>query len=357
MRSEEIFRIAVLPGDGIGPEVIAEGIKILRTVEHDLKNIRFELKEFSVGAETYLRCGDPLPPETLENCREQDVILLGAMGLPNVRWPDGLEMTPQIDLREQLDLYCGLRPCYLYQADLSPLKSLIAGQIDFLIIRESTEGLFAGRLKRIQPGASEAHDQMTISQQGSERIFRAAFREAMSRKKRLSLVDKANILPSMAFFRGIFEKVSQEFPEVKTEKLYVDAASLYLVERPESFDVIVTENMFGDILSDLAAALVGGLGMAPSADVGNECAVFQPAHGSAPDIAGENLANPVATILSVALMLDWLGHTETKRGAALIRQAITQVLDKPGNRTRDLGGHLSTVDMGNRIKNELLRLL
>lgn len=349
MSQEKVFRIAVLPGDGIGPEVIAEAVRTLRTVERELEGISFELREYSVGAGTYLKCGNPLPPETVEACRQQDAILLGAMGLPNVRWPNGLEMAPQVDLREQFDLYCGLRPFYLYQADLSPLKGMEGGRIDFLIVRESTEGLFSGRLKPMNLAASEARDHMVISRSGSERLFRSAFRQAMGRRKRLTLVDKANILPSMAYFRGIFQEISQEFPEVETEALYVDAASLHLIERPAEFDVLVTENMFGDILSDLAAGLVGGMGMAPSADLGDDLAVFQPAHGSAPDIAGRELANPLATLLSTAMMLDWLGHPETQRAAAAVRKAVTAVLAPARNRTADLGGSLTTVEMGSLV--------
>ncbi len=345
----KVFRIAVLPGDGIGPEVITEGLKILRTVESKLSDLRFDLPEFAVGAGEYLRGGDPLPPETFEACKACDAILLGAMGLPGVRWPSGTEMAPQIDLREKLDLYCGARPVYLYHAAHSPLKGVKAGEIDLLLIRESTEGLFSSRLQKHPPDADEITDTMLITRRGAERVCRAAFREAMRRRRRVTLVDKANVLPSMAFFRRIFDEVSAEFPEVQTERVYVDAASLYLVQRPQSFDVMVTENMFGDILSDLASGLVGGMGMAPSADVGDKYAVFQPAHGSAPDIAGKGIANPVATILSVALMLEWFDHPEAIRGAAMIRNAVQRICADDANRTRDLGGSVTCGEMGDRI--------
>ncbi|MEO7705002.1 MAG: isocitrate/isopropylmalate family dehydrogenase, partial [Thermoflexales bacterium] len=161
--------------------------------------------------------------------------------------------------------------------------------------------------------------------------------------------DKANVLPSMVFFRAVFDAVARQYPEVETERVYVDAMALYLVQRPHTFDVIVTENMFGDILSDLAAGLIGGMGMAPSADIGDRCAVFQPSHGTAPDIAGKGIANPIATILSLALMLDWLGHPETKRAAQRINSAVEAVLAHPDNRTRDLGGALSTTQMGDLV--------
>ena len=169
----------------------------------------------------------------------------------------------------------------------------------------------------------------------------------------VSLIDKANVLPSMAYFRGIFDEIAAEFPDVRTERIYVDAAALYLVQQPQRFDVMVTENMFGDILSDLTGGLVGGMGMAPSADIGDKYAVFQPSHGSAPDIAGQGIANPTATILSVAMMLEWFATEETKRGAALINRAVAQVFSTPENRTRDLGGTLSTAAMGDLIVQQI----
>jgi 3-isopropylmalate dehydrogenase len=333
------YRIAVLPGDGIGPEVMAEGVKVLRAVEKRLGGVSFQLEEFSVGAGEYLRSGDPLPPATFERCKQSDAILLGAMGLPGVRWPGGTEMAPQLDLRERLELFAGVRPIRLYHAAHTPLKKYGAGEIDLVIFRESTEGMFWSRLSKYSSDTAEVCDTMRISRKGSERLFRAAFREASRRRGLVTLVDKANVLPSMAFFRGIFDEIAQEFPGVRTERIYVDAASLYLLQRPHTFDVMVTENIFGDILSDLAAGLVGGMGMAPSADIGERYAVFQPSHGSAPDITGRGIANPVATILSVGLMLDWLGVTE---GAKLIRGAVEAVCADPANWTGDLGGTLTT---------------
>jgi len=347
------FRIAVLPGDGIGPEVMEAGVEVLRAVESQFDHTRFELVEFRVGAEEYLRGGDPLPAAVFEQLKAFDAILLGAMGLPGVRWPDGVEMTPQLDLRERLDLYCGLRPVYLYHAADSPLSGKSAGAIDFLLVRESTEGLFYSRKDRLDAGAQYAEDKMRITRRGAERVIRAAFREALRRRRHVTLVDKANVLPSMAFFRGIFDEVASEFPEVRTERIYVDAAALYFVQRPETFDVLVTENMFGDILSDLAAGLVGGMGMAPSADIGEHHAVFQPAHGSAPDIAGKGIANPLATILSVAMMLAWLGTPATRAGAARINAAVRSVLADPAARTRDLRGNLTTRQMTRLIVSAL----
>jgi 3-isopropylmalate dehydrogenase len=187
---------------------------------------------------------------------------------------------------------------------------------------------------------------MLITRRGSERVIHSAFRLARQRRKHLTLVDKANVLPSMAFFRHIFDEVAREYPDVATARVYVDAAALYFVQQPQRFDVMVTENMFGDILSDLAAALVGGMGMAPSADIGDEYAVFQPSHGSAPDIAGKGIANPVATILSAAMMLDWFGDAEA---GGRIRKAVQKVFADPRARTRDMGGSMTTSQMGSAI--------
>ena len=349
MDSLQSFNIAVLPGDGIGPEVTAEAMKVLDAASVDWEATTLRFHEHAAGAAEYLRKGNPLPETTFEACRTSDAVLLGAMGLPSVRWPDGKEMVPQIDLRERLQLYCGLRPIYLFHADDSPLKRFGSGDIDFVIVRESTEGLFSARLSESEPATGVAHDVMRITRAGSERIIRAAFQQATVRRKHVTLVDKANVLPSMVFFRSVFDDVAGEFPDVRTDQVYVDAAALYLVRDPDSFDVIVTENMFGDILSDLAAGLVGGMGMAPSADIGDDCAVFQPSHGTAPDIAGRDIANPIAMILSAAMMLECLGHPETADGAGRIRQAVQSVLADPSQRTPDVGGRMKTHELGTAV--------
>ncbi|MCL4135922.1 UNVERIFIED_CONTAM: hypothetical protein GTU68_031486 [Idotea baltica] len=331
------FKIAVLPGDGIGPEVTQEAVRVLQKCEQLADGLSFEFTEHSVGAGEYLSSGTPLPESAFEACESADAVLLGAMGLPNVRWPDGKEMTPQIDLRERLDLYFGLRPIYLYHADDSPLKK-----------RENTEGLFSARLSQTE-SADEVRDIMRITRKASERIIRGAFDLAMTRRKKVTLVDKANVLPSMVFLRSIFDEIASSYPEVETDRVYVDAASLFLVQKPESFDVLVTENMFGDILSDLGAGLVGGLGMAPSGDIGENCAVFQPSHGTAPTIAGRGVANPIATILSAAEMLRWLATDDSAAACQRIYKSVQNVLLQPANRTPDMGGKLSTSDMGTLI--------
>lgn len=334
-------QIALLPGDGIGPEVLEAGVAVIRA----LPELDFEMLEMPCGAGEYLKNGDPLPKQTIEVCRQADAILLGAMGIPSVRWADGREMAPQIDLREIFGLYAGVRPVRLYNPAHSPLK---AASIDYVLVRESTEGLFSTRL-RPRVSADEVRDEMLVTRAGSERLFRFSFELARGRRKKLTLVDKANVLPSMAFFREVFDGIAKEYPDVETERVYVDAMALYLVQRPHTFDVMVAENMFGDILSDLAAATVGGMGMAPSADIGEAQAVFQPAHGSAPDIAGQSKANPVATILSVAMMLDWFGELECVAGATRIKRAVETVMSDPANATVDLGGRLSTREMTAKI--------
>jgi 3-isopropylmalate dehydrogenase len=336
------LKIVSLPGDGIGPEVVAAALAVFDSAAKRF-GMDYEIREMPCGAGEYLRNGDPLPPSTVDACRQADAVLLGAMGLPEVRWPDGTEMVPQIDLREILDLYAGLRPIYLFHESHCPLKGYQAGEIDFVIFRENCEGLFASRKNSYPPGADAVEDTLRITRSGAERIIRAAFRHAAKRRNFVTLVDKANVLPSMAYFRRVFDAVHQrEFPIARVDRVYVDAASLFLLQRPRHFDVLVTENMFGDILSDLAAGLVGGMGMAPSADIGDHHAVFQPSHGTAPSIAGQGVANPIATILSAAMMCDYLGAFEAARA---IDAAVRQVMSVADHRTPDLGGTMSTASL------------
>jgi len=347
MSTIHTHHIALCPGDGIGPDVIHEAVRVLNALPPHVPDLHLTYESISIGANEFLKSGDPLPELSLQHLKDFDAVLLGAMGLPGVRWPDGKEMTPQVDIRERLDLYNGVRPIYLFHPDDCPLRN--PGVIDFVIIRESTEGLFSTRLQPRDPAADRATDTMLVTRRGSERVIRAAFKLARTRRKHCTLIDKANVLPSMAFFRQIFDEIASEFPDVQTDRVYVDAAALFLVQRPHTFDVMVTENMFGDILSDLASALIGGMGMAPSADIGDQYAVFQPSHGSAPDIAGLGIANPVATILSAAMMLEWFDTSASRRGAGLINAAVRKVFSTREARTRDLGGTLSTSQMGDAI--------
>jgi 3-isopropylmalate dehydrogenase len=338
------FRIAILPGDGIGTEVIDATVKVLDVVSQ-IAGFTYSGETYAVGATEYLKNGVALPEAVLKKCAECDAILLGAMGLPDVRLPSGVELTPQIEIREKLDLYNGLRPIKLYHEKDTPLKGFGKGEIDIMLVRENTEGLFYERNKPVDLLASSATDLMHISRKGAERICRAAFEQARKRRKLVTLVDKANVLPSMAYLRNIFDQIAKEYPDVNTERQYIDAMALFLVQRPGDFDVVVTENMFGDILSDLLAGIVGGMGMAPSADIGDKYAVFQPSHGTAPSIAGQNIANPIATILSAAMMLEWLNTAESRQGADLIYGAVEIVFKDPENRTCDMGGSLTTTLM------------
>ncbi len=351
------FNIAVLPGDGIGTEVTAQAVRILNEIKSRLDGVWLNLTEYSVGVAEYLSSGNALPDSAFDACRTSDAILLGAMGLPSVRYPDGREIVPQIDIRERLDLYGGVRPVRLYHDNDTPLKNYSAGDIDFVLVRESTEGLFSRRNALPAADADEVCDTMTITRRKAERVCRLAFNIARTRRRHVTLVDKANVLSSMVFFRRIFDEVAAEFPDCNTDRVYVDAAALLLIRDPRRFDVLVTENMFGDILSDLAAGLVGGLGMAPSADIGDHTAVFQPVHGSAPDIAGKGLANPVAMLLSTAMMLEWLPHDETKRAGKAVRDAVVQVLNDPALRTADMGGTLTTTQMTDAVYEALKRTI
>lgn len=357
--SETTFKIAVLGGDGIGPEVMYETTRMLSAIESGLDGVAFRFDEHSVGVGEYQRSGEALPETAFEACRNCDAVLLGAMGLPNVRYPNGKEIAPQLDLREQLGLYGGVRPINLFHESDTPLKGFAAGDIDFVLVRESTEGLFSGRDAVLEPDATEATNELKITREGTERVCRLAFEIARKRgkDKRVALIDKANVLSSMVFFRLVFDEVAKEYPDCTPEHVYVDAAALFLVRKPAQFDVMVTENMFGDILSDLAAGLVGGMGMAPSGDIGAQAAVFQPSHGSAPDIAGKGVANPIAMILSAAMMLEWLDHPQTIRGAQAIRQAVSHILSEPANRTPDMGGKLSTTQLAQAIETAAVKLL
>ena len=344
----EHYKLAILPGDGIGPEVTSAAVDVMKAAVAGIDGLTLELEEFPAGAGEFQASGIDLPETTLDACRDADAVLLGAMGLPSVRRPDGRELTPQIDIRERLDLYGGLRPIRLYHEDDTPLKGYGAGEIDIMLVRENTEGLFAARKNGISD-RDKATDQMVLTRKGCERIVDLAMREAMDRRKKVTLVDKANVLPSMVYFREIFNEVASRYPEVETEAVYIDAMALYLVQRPHSFDVVVTENMFGDILSDLLAGIVGGMGFAPSGDIGDTCAVFQPSHGTAPDIAGKGIANPVATILSAGMLLKWLPGETARQAGERIEEAVAAMLADPLNRRADRGCSLGTRELAEKV--------
>lgn len=360
------YKIAVLPGDGIGPEVTKEAVKVLEAVERTIPSLHLLCEEYPAGAQCYLETGEDLPEKTLEACKRSDAILFGSAGLPNVRFPDGTEIAPQLTLRFVLDLYAGIRPIKHYIGVPPVLASNSA--IDYVIIRENTEGLYASRGGGIQVGKELAVDNLVITRKGTERIVRYAFHLAQRRngapadgKRWVHCVDKANVLRSMSFFREIFDQVAAEFQDILTGRIYVDAMALYLVQRPQTFEVLVMENMFGDILSDLGAGTIGGMGFAPSADVGDQYGLFQASHGSAPDIAGKGMANPVAQILSTAMMLDWLGDRKSdpqaKKASQAIDSAVAEVLMDPRNHTADIGGKASTERVGDAVTSEVRKAI
>jgi len=345
MLANDSFHIAVLAGDGIGPEVMTPALEVLRQVEATTPNLKFRFTEAPAGAGHYRDTGKSMPESTIKLCRDADAILLGACGLPEVRYPDGTEIMPQVELRFIFDLYAGVRPARLVPGVPSPIVGADRHGIDLVLIRESTEGLFASMGKGVVTH-DEARETLVITRKTSQRLFDFSFRLAERRKARsrpgkLTCVDKANVFKAYAFFRQIFDDTGARYPEVATERLYVDACSAMLVKRPWDFDVMVMENMFGDILSDLTAGLVGGMGMAPSADIGDTHAVFQPCHGTAPDIMGKGLANPSAMILSTAMMLEWLADKHDHAPAAEAAQRIEAAVDRAfatGMKPREFGG-------------------
>ncbi len=360
MPTQSTFHIAVLPGDGIGIDVTAEAVRVLRAVEQTLGGFTLQMTTHESGAICYQRTGNDLPVDTLAACRHADAVLLGAMGHPDIRKPDGTELTPQVTLRIIFDLYAGVRPCKLYAGAKTPLANVKPGEIDFVILREQTEGLFASQNGGIVLGDQLATDTLVMTRRGVERICEFAFQLAENRRRNVTCVDKANIFKSYAFFRKVFDEIAAKHPTIAKRHAYIDAQALYLVQRPQAFDVIVTENMFGDILSDLAAGLIGGMGMAPSGDIGDRHAVFQPAHGTAPDIAGKGIANPIAAILSAGMMLDWLGRRHANdallRGGQAIERAVAEVLAEGMTLPVDQGGSASAQAVGAAIAEKVGRL-
>jgi 3-isopropylmalate dehydrogenase len=360
MAAKSTYHIAVLPGDGIGIEVTEEALRVLSAVEQSLGTFKLRLTKHEAGANCYKKTGTDLPPDTLIACCQANAVFLGAMGHPSIRKPDGTELMPQVTLRVELDLYAGVRPCKLYAGARTPLANVEPGDIDLVILREQTEGLFASQNAGILLNDHVATETMIMTRSGIERICEFAFllseqrpRSEESRPRKVTCVDKSNAFKSFAFFRKIFTDVGNRHPHVQKQTAYIDTQALHLLQKPKDFDVIVTENMFGDILSELAAGLVGGMGMAPSADIGDNHAVFQPAHGTAPDIAGKGIANPIAAILSSAMMLDWLGrrhhNVDLVLGAERIERAVSNVLAEGRLIPVDQGGSASTTALGKAI--------
>ncbi|TDR88031.1 isocitrate/isopropylmalate dehydrogenase family protein [Enterovirga rhinocerotis] len=364
MSANDAFRITVLPGDGIGHEVMAPCIAVLEAAARRIGGFSLRFDEHQAGALAYRDTGVALPKSALDAARRADAILLGAMGWPEVRYPDGTEIGPQLDLRFELGLYAGVRPVRTLPNMPAVLADPRARQLDFVVIRESTEGLFASRGKGVVEEDREARDTMVITRKVCEPLFDFAFALARSRKARgapgaVTCVDKANVFASLAFFRKIFDERAALNTDIRAEHAYVDATALYMVRRPWEFDVLVTENMFGDILSDLGAGLMGGMGFAPSADIGDENAVFQPCHGSAPDIFGQGKANPTAMILSGAMMLEWLGERhgreEAVRAGGIVREAVDAAYGA-GLKPYEIGGGDGTGAVTDAVMQALARI-
>ncbi|MBY8976230.1 isocitrate/isopropylmalate dehydrogenase family protein [Rhodobacteraceae bacterium NNCM2] len=351
------LKIAVFDGDGIGPEITAPTVALLDRVARDAQ-CRLDFETYPCGAGHYRDHGVALPPSSIAGARASDAILLSAMGLPDVRYPDGTEIVPQVDLRIELGLYAGVRPVKLLPGQKSPLTVPEGKTLDFILIRESIEGLFA-RMNEGVVTETEARETLVITREVTEKLFDFAFRLARQRKEkgykgRVTCVDKANVFRAFAFMRKIFHERAALNPDIIADAAYVDAMALWMVQKPWDFDVLVTENMFGDILSDLGAGLMGGLGMAPSADIGDGQAVFQPCHGTAPDITGKGIANPLAMILSGAMMLEWLAGEKDMPGlseaSTRLNNAVSRVLTEGVAVTPDLGGSASTTDLAAAVE-------
>jgi 3-isopropylmalate dehydrogenase len=353
-------RIAVLPGDGIGPEVTAEAVKVLKTVARQA-GVSLELEEALVGGAAIDATGTPLPPQTLALCKQAKAIMFGSVGGP--KWDDlPQEQKPErglLGLRKELDLYANLRPAKTFPmlVDSSPLKRSVVEGTDLMVIRELTGGLYFGEprgIEKFADGGARAINTMAYTSREIERIVRVGFDVARKRRKKLASVDKANVLIVSQLWRDVTNRVAKEFPDVTLEHVLVDNCSMELVARPTRFDTIVTENTFGDILSDEAAILVGSLGMLPSASLGGAVALYEPVHGTAPDIAGKGIANPIAAILSAAMLLKYSLDLGTH--ADRVDAAVLKVLEQ-GYRTKDIAATgtkvVGTAEMGDLVVKEL----
>ena len=343
-----VNRVAIYPGDGIGPAVVDEAMRVVDAVQRRRGDFKIEATRFDWGADYHERHGVVVPPDFLEQLRGFDAIFLGALGDPR-RLPDHITLEPLVRLRQAFDQYACVRPAKLYAGVKSALAN--PGEIDMIVVRENSEGEYfscGGRFK--QGGDDEVAIQTAVhSRRGIERVLRFGFELAMKRRRRLTMITKSNAMKfSMVLWDDVLERLAPQFPQVQADRMHVDAASMDFVRRPARFDVIVASNLFGDILTDLSASIVGGLGLAPSANLNPQRtfpSMFEPVHGSAPDIIGKGIANPGAAILSAAMMLDWLGHG----GAAAMIQAAVERAVRRRDTTPDLGGTCTTTQMADRV--------
>ncbi|WP_415900776.1 3-isopropylmalate dehydrogenase [Neptuniibacter sp. QD48_11] len=350
--------VLILPGDGIGPEIVTEARRVLELV-NEQDNLGLEFSEADVGGAAIDAAGVPLPEATLEAAKASDAILLGAVGGPKWDTNPDFQIRPEkglLGIRSQLELFGNLRPAILYPqlAHASTLKPEVVSGLDILIVRELTGGIYFGQPRGIREkegGVREGYNTYVYDENEIRRIGRVAFEAAMARDKRLCSVDKANVLEVTVLWREIMDDLAKEYPEVELSHMYVDNAAMQLVRAPKQFDVVVTGNMFGDILSDAAAMLTGSIGMLPSASLDeNGKGMYEPCHGSAPDIAGQGLANPLATILSAAMMLRY--SLDAGEAADRIEAAVSKVLDQ-NLRTADIMSDgmtkVSTSEMGDAV--------
>ncbi len=362
------YKLVLLAGDGTGPEVMREGIKVLKAVE-DSFGLKFDLVPYPCGGRHYLDTGEEWPDGAYESCKAADAILLGAVGLPNANLPNGelAGIGVLFGLRFGLDLYANVRPTKLYPNVPHKIHDGFKqvwepGKVDFVIIRENTEGLYTPTRGYLDRGGTKelAIDSRVITRKGAERVIRFAFELAKTRqgapadgKHRVTCVDKSNVTAGCKLFRSIYDEVAAGFPKVQKDYAYIDAFLQWLVRSPETYDVAVTSNMFGDIATDLAAVLQGGMGMAAGGNVGDEHGMFEPIHGSAPKYAGKDVVNPTAMILATQMMLDWLGRRRKDKAlqesAAVVEKAVESVLREGKALTYDLGGSAKCSQMGSAI--------
>ncbi|OUQ21384.1 tartrate dehydrogenase [Lachnoclostridium sp. An14] len=344
-------RIAVIPGDGIGPEVLAEGVKVLKEVAKRDGRFAFQFEYFPWGCEYYLRTGEMMEPGGIEKLKEFEAIFLGAVGYPGV--PDHISLWGLLlTIRKNFEQYVNLRPVRLLEGAPCPLKDVDRKDIDMIFVRENSEGEYAGNGSWLFKG--KPHEVVlqegVFSRHGCERIIRYAYELARKQGKTLTSVSKGNALNySMVFWDQIFQEVGQEYPDVKTQSYLVDAASMFMVKDPGRFQIVVTSNLFGDILTDLGAAISGGMGLAAGANLNPERefpSMFEPIHGSAPDIAGQGKANPLATVWSASQMLDFFGYEDW--GKRLI-EIIEEILKEKRVLTPDLGGTATTCQVGDEV--------
>ena len=350
-----IFKIAVIAGDGIGPEVLAEGIKVTNRVAELDGSFKFEFTHFPWGCEYYLKHGKMMDDNGLEQLKKFDAIYLGAVGYPGV--PDHISLWDLLlKIRKGFDQYINLRPVKLIKGAPCPLKDVKMEDIDMLFVRENSEGEYAGAGDWLFKGKPEEVVLQTgvFSRKGTERVIRHAYEIARKEKKSLTSISKANALNySMVFWDEVFNEVGKEYPDVKTYSYLVDAAAMFMVKQPQRFEIVVTSNLFGDILTDLGAAIAGGMGLAAGANINPERiypSMFEPIHGSAPDIANKGIANPMASIWSASQMLDFFGYE--KWGKEVI-DAIERVLVEGKTLTPDLGGSAKTSEVGDAVLSKL----